>query len=766
MSLQDSSPIKLHKPNPEKTVLQLPSIAISHDHSESPSSSVDPSSEPPTPGTPGTPGSATSIRSTYFTSRLQHDSHQGLSPASQDDKQKKRRSWFARNEKPKDVQECGPSPLAWVAVNGEKVPYDLGNIVNAQPLPEMWDDLTGDCLVYLFPQKSGKQAFFRVQSSILASSRLLSSLISDPVAESAAESKGSVTDSVPSVAGSTSSVTESTGSVTESTDSVAESKDSFDHEISQDKHLYIPITIDQSGAPNSRPSSGESVSEETEALIAVRNLFAFLTGNSLVATRFRPSFFDIFVKISQLLKSYEFANTDGYSYSDLVTSSFNAYVEDLGLADVRESLEKIIEGIVLGERMKNISLYNEAFTHAVGQYDAIMAIDSPKFRLVSPVTLNRLSRAAMDMSKWTATVWQPLHDLEFPSLFSGIMASRTADDRKHVDFGKWKDSFSATRKFFISFNKSRYKSWPPKPSSKNGVHLNRLVLQDIYRDLCSVYDLLIDHSTPNETLDEEPVVKALRNVFSEYNRSSPPVKPSMPFDVVKIPSLKATRPEFGTNEDKDAKAASKKLKDDEIAKVLAASHNSEASATEFVEAFKEMERKSAHSRNIKEIVDRRMGQWIFFHALLQLLPILVVDAPGIQYTKDVEYFLCLPPRSGVPWGREEATRSISSSSDGSGIVVPHAAPKLPADLVEPGIEGIYHRSHCWIKAQKWNPSAQTAPWLSEPTDVPPVSGLPTGLRPIGSRVPSSSSLRQSRPVSVYDPSKTFDSILASAGKAG
>lgn len=524
-------------------------------------------------------------------------------------------------------------------------------------------------------------------------------------------------------------------------------------------------------------------------------------GRSLIATRYCPTTFDIFTDLSHLLKLYEFSNVDGSTFGDVPTLSFDAYVDEYELADIRDSHEKTIEAIILGERMKNVKLYNEAFTHAAGKHDALIKANDPKFNSISPITVNRLSRAAMNLDRNIATVHRTMEDLDFASIFSGIMATK----RKHIDFDQWRESFFATRKFFMHFYKQRYKAWPPKPISKHGVGLNRVVLQDIYQDLCSVYDLLVDRSHPNLTAaggdttsgdaakdeskedpDADPRPDTLREVLSEYNRSSPPVKPTIPFDIPMIP----TRADADR---KDAKAMSKKLKDDEIVKILGASHNQDAVSTQFAEAFSEMDRKSARHKNVNQIADHRMGQWIFFHAILQVLPIVVVDAPDIYHTKDVEYFLCEPPKSGVPWAREEAMRNSSPLM--GGVPRPVVA-RLPADLLESGTEGLFRRSHCWTMAEKWGADypAIASMFQKRPevplaisTDVenPVESGSPSGLSPqivvnagSGGLSPSASMLsvgrtrpmsmlpvggaseaRRARPISVYDPTKTFDSIL-------
>ncbi|GAB7353977.1 hypothetical protein MBLNU459_g4573t1 [Dothideomycetes sp. NU459] len=525
-------------------------------------------------------------------------------------------------------------------------------------------------------------------------------------------------------------------------------------------------------------------------------------GRSLVATKKHPSIYSIFMRLSELLKTYGFSNLDGSTFGEVASNSLDHYIDELGLADVRMSHERTVEAIVLGEHMKSIKLYNEAFTHAVGKHEDIVKLNYPKFRLISPIIVNRLSRAAMDLDKRTASVRHALEDFDFPSIFSGILGSKTADERKSVNFHTWKDSFFATRKFVIHYYKHRYGAWPPKAKSKKNdletSGLNRSVLRELYQDLGCMYDLLADRKkltnrTADGVLNDDgdvavPRIRALYQVLSEYDRSSPPVKPPIPFDVPIGPSLKATRPNFSTS---DTKAKAKKLKDEEIAKILDASHNQDVKPTLFVEAFMEMERKAAHSCNIEQIGELRVGQWLFMYAVLQALPMLVVDATGIKHTQGVEYFLCTPPKFGVPWAREDAVRRNSGARVGDDAIV-----SLPADLDEHGVEGIYHRSHCWVAAERWSaadPALSFALHAQIRMDTPRISQLPLGARSsdVGVENPPHSSShsggglgfrlaspemkqvtsrdhgpRRQRPLSTNDPSKTFDAILAATASKG
>jgi hypothetical protein len=782
---------------------------------------------------PGTPKGNSSSRPR--TPQINLPDQPSINPSSPngDADRKKKAHWWNRKDK-KDAD--GHGPVAWIAGHPHKLPYDIDGLVNARPMPELWNDEDGNCLVYLFPRTSGQGASFKVESTVFASSPMLTKLAFGEVYSHPAIVKGDrrqmpledraaqLSTNDPATPPMSPQRGAQGSSSTSSRDSRARYSTLSD---SQEAHLFLPIKLSSDGAvqtPSSPTSSIEDKSsmEDLQTLIDYRNLFAFLCGQSLVATERRSSFWSIFMTVAGILNSFQFTNVDGSTYGEAANSSFDAYVEELGLADVRSSREKTIEGVVLGERMKNVSLYNEAFTHAAGKHQDLLTLKSPKFNMISPITQNRLARAAMDLDKRVAAVRLIMTDFDFPFLFSGIMNSKTSVERKEgVRFDAWKEHFLGMRKFMMNLLKQRYGDWPPKATSKkNSLEtsgLNRQVLQDVYQDLSSLYDYLVDRTNlTSRTIDggnldesrDEPVVRGLRAVLSEYDRSTPPVKPPIPFDLPILPTLRA-RKDFGDDAKKDAKAMQKKVKDDELQRILHSSCNNDVGPTPFVDAFREMEKRAARGCNIMEMEDLRIGQWIFLYVVLQALPMLACDSPGLKWTKGVEYFLCEAPRSGVPWadpnaaGARAGSRTWFSVGGAGGGVV-----SLPSDLVEHGVEGIYRRSHCWEMAEQWcaaNPILSEAlhmqqstggAQMNDPGLPAPPSGndllrpdsrtsnrsskrlsslglglealpLPAGVSPDGSVVNSGAERRQA-PAHSVDASKTFDAILGDVdtGKKG
>ena len=523
----------------------------------------------------------------------------------------------------------------------------------------------------------------------------------------------------------------------------------------QEIHLYLPTDPDIT-SPNAKDTKKPTPMLET--LMKVRNLFAFLLGQSLVATPKAPDVFSVFLGIAEMLNTYSFSNLDGSTYGEVATSSFEEYIEELQLTDVRGSAEKTIEAIVIAEKMRSTTLYNEAFVHAVGKYDDILKLGSPKFALISAVTRNRMERATMDLFTRTKNINTRLLEFDFPDIFSGVMNSRTADERKIVRFDEWKSGFMATRRAVLSYYKKKYGSWPPRASSKKNdlatSGLNRLVLIDLYKDFSAMYDLLVDRAKlTTRSLDisveeedaesnDEMITRAMRRVLGEYDNSMPPVQPPVPFDCPLLPSQAAVRkPSVVAGSAQDTKARSKKLKDEKLLAVLRAAHNQDAvnyakvggnaaavsgpdakpaQTNPFLQNFLAFEYTSGRGKTVDELCDLRNGQWLFMYAVLQSLPLLVIDAPGLHHTEGVEYFLCQPSRHGASWARGD---DAGPRMHWYGVTGSNGVVSMPADVVEYGVEGVYRRSHCWQVAEKWIKDLQLPDDRPEPQpeeDVDPM----------------------------------------------
>jgi hypothetical protein len=681
-------------------------------------------------------------------------------------------------------------------------------------LTDLWSD-EGNVLIYLFPKGAGKGPSIKLNSSFLEGSAPLQHLLFASGSEQVGWNPYALNSSLVSEEQQFHIQSPGGSSVYSTTQSLPPT-DAFSRMAVNGKgpgaiverHVYVPLTFDDVGL--ARPG-GQAKGDDLELLVLYRNFFAFLLGGALVSTPRQVSLFSIFLGISSILVRFEFTNIDGSTYGDVAAHSFTRYQDELRLADVRISREKTIEAIVLGEKMRSWALYNEGFAHAVGKLDDMKNIHSPKYDMISQETQRRMERALHDLQKKVMTVRTKIEDFDFPSMFSGIANSVTEKESKLVRFKAWKASFMAFRKHTLDYYKRKYGAWPPKAHSKKhnfeGSGLNRVLLLEIYHDFTDLYDMLVDRSNLTsrsvdlyslgedaETNDlNESLQHAMRRVESEYDRSGVPVLPPIPFDVPLVPSFSGSFNRQHVMIPTNSATSSKKLKDNEVNEVLLGSYNRPSmKATSWLQDFLSYERKTGHGKTMDEIVDMRCGQWLFMYAILQSLPNLVVDARELKYTDNVEYFLCIAPRGGRPWMKDDNGQSKSwyNVASGGGLV------SLPSDVIDHSVEGIYRRSHCWNVATQWaqdigviSPTESREHYLPppplNPTDSPRISPyLTPNSRPGSPGISESGRLsrngdrnslhlglqavappegRRSRPVSTYNPNTTFDTILGTSG---
>ncbi len=480
----------------------------------------------------------------------------------------------------------------------------------------------------------------------------------------------------------------------------------------EERRLYIKV--------------GETVADlraSVEEALAIRNLFAFLGRQFLVASPGCPSPLDVLLKVAANLEAYEFANADKSTFGEVVVENFDHYVVKLGLADMRRSRQKTIEALILGERMRCWDLYKEAFAHSVGNYEALLRLEKPLFDRISAGTRNWLERELSELQKLVKSANERLTDFELPSLFAGVANSVTSDESKNVNFRAWKNAFFAFRRYLLSYLRHKYGAWPPRARGKNHNFeeggLNRIVLQSLYHDMTNLYDLLVDRTlysprvfgsagaSPTEPSGpEEPIFKALRLMMTEFDHSSPPVVPPVPYDVPKLPVTPVRHATASSGESEIDRERTRRLNSEETGRVLAESYNADSlDKSPFVSGFQAFERKSAHGKSVAELCDQRVGYWILVYAVIQALPLLVVDVPGLKSTEGVEYFLCRPPKRGRPWmPPTEKWYQVSHR----GTVV-----KMNDLSVEYSVDAAYSRSHCWLAAVEWeevqNPDVDIGP---------------------------------------------------------
>jgi hypothetical protein len=510
---------------------------------------------------------------------------------------------------------------------------------------------------------------------------------------------------------------------TSHTDGSEDSKEArglVDVDGSQLLHIRLPIAfVDE---------SGQNISQaDVRKLVSVRNLFAFLIGQSLVATLEHPTVYDVFNQISKHLLEFQFSNMDGSTFGETPDSSFTCYVQELGLLDMRNNCEKTVDGLLLGERMRSALLWNEAFVHGVGLYDDLQRVCPVKFTKLSSVAIQRLERAHMDLEKRQRRINERLSDFDFPSIFSGIMNSRTAYERETASFEQWKSSFQATRRFFLQHLKGKHGSWPPKKTKKATIqvpNLNRRVLKGLANDLAVLYDLMVDRRHPSSRLvifgrqfpaHPDDRIEALRKVLQEYDISGSPVYPTMPFDAPLLPRL-------SRSDINDSEAGSKKkIGKNDLISILSNSYNKDTrdARNGFAQLWIAFEAKTTSGMTIDKIANFRLGAWLFMYSVLQSLPMLTVDAPCVQFTEGAEYFLCQPPRGRLHWSTE-STQKDWFRDPVTGVIT-----QMSKDSIELSDDAIYRLSHCWKVGEIWEQELTVLPGAKRQKNQPsPPQGTP------------------------------------------
>ncbi|KAJ3579615.1 hypothetical protein NPX13_g950 [Xylaria arbuscula] len=598
------------------------------------------------------------------------------SPTRESDRRgRTRKSWLPGGRSRSQSTESRQKTMAGTWILGQNTDYNTAFLANGEKIPELWND-SGDVLVYLDPKGSNGSPSFKVHSFTTDYSLVFADLIDAEASMSPEERARSF------IGRDNLSVSDATRRV----QSPPLSPPITDSQGSSEMRLYLPVSMS---------TPGHRSEADMERLISIRNMFAFLTGQPLVATKAQPTLFAVFINISSLLREFQFTNNDGSTFGDAVEMSFSFFIEQMALADVRQSREKTLESLILGERMRSMELYNEAFAHAVGKYSAMRELRSPLWDQVSASTRQRLERAHFDLVGRQHGVNTRLEAFDFPALFSGTANSTSSVEYKDIKFHNWRKSFGRMRQFVLNYYKSSFGSWPPKARSKKNPFtesgLNRQVLKILYSDFCALYDLLVDRdSLTTRMIDQSsddfnsdhknPKCSAMRKMLNEFDTSSPPVLPPIPFDLPKLPDMTSVQENFYDLSHKEqVKLVKKGLQEYQTILILNKAYDFETSnlPMPFLEQFKEFELKDAKGKTAADMADNRLGYWLFLYVIIQSLPMLIVDAPGLKYTEGVEYFLCQPPKGSPPWIED-----------------------APA---------VRKRCHCWLAGKRWEMGDYTAP---------------------------------------------------------
>ncbi|KAI0873930.1 hypothetical protein GGS24DRAFT_461265 [Hypoxylon argillaceum] len=686
-------------------------------------SPVDPESHVPTPG--ASVASGTRPGSSNGSQSPTRDSERRGRP---------RKSWLpGRRSRSQsvDARQQKSAAAAWIL--GQNSDYNTAFLTNGEKVPELWNE-NGDVLVYLDAKGSNGSPSFKVPSFVTDYSLVFADLIE-------AESPSSPGGRGRSFTGRDSlSVSDATRRV----QSPPLSPPITDSQAASEIKLYLPVSMS---------TPGHRSEADIERLVSIRNMFALLTGQPLVATKSQPTLFAVLLNVSGLLKEFEYTNADGSTFGDAVEMSFSFFTEQMALADVRQSREKTLESLILGERMRFMELYNEAFAHAVGKYPAMRDLRSPLWEQVSASTRERLERAHIDLVGRQHSVNNRLEAFDFPALFSGTANSTSSTEYRDIKFHTWRKSFGRMRQFVINYYKLNFGSWPPKARSKKNPFtesgLNRQVLKILYSDFCALYDLLVDReSITTRMIDQSaddigndnlnPQGSAMRKILNEFDQSSPPVLPPIPFDLPKLPNMASVQENFYDLSHKEQAKLVKGLQEYQVILILNKAYDFDTVSLRipFLEQFKDFELKEAKGKTVAEMADHRLGYWLFLYVVIQSLPMLVVDAPELKYTEGVEYFLCQPPKGSPPWMEDApAVRKRWYEVAGGGGLV-----ELSEDAVQFGIEGIYHRSHCWLAAKRWELGDYAGPPIPPNESLAPLEAPQSVFEDMDPGIASSPSL--------------------------
>ncbi|KFZ19101.1 hypothetical protein V501_00841 [Pseudogymnoascus sp. VKM F-4519 (FW-2642)] len=660
------------------------------------------------------------------------------------------------------TSSAGSAP--WVLGGPNKVDYNLAPLLSGERVTELWDD-TADVNVYLFP--TGNKPSFKIPSRVIETSAMLMNIAfsqspTSPISIASPVSFNMPTS--PTIVNPEPTILED--AVMNAPDEAMKRLDfNFDlphrrpsadlsaylsadgfaqgdlmakpNQTPREGHLYFPITR------LTIPQNLQDAGSDTDRLLAARNLIAFLLHKPLIASMRFPTEISVFLGIASHLADVDFLDESSGDFGRVITTAFSFYNDIYNLQDVRGSFQKMLQGVIMGEAMRHAQLYREGFIHCVGAYGCKGIREHKLFAMVSDATKSKIEREALDLEHRQKSIKTRLQDFDFPHIFNGTAASKVTAESKTVRFTAWRSHFVAFRSFVLSYYKDLHGSWPPKSGKRSGFQisgLNRLALKILYDDLAALYDILVDREAlTTRTLDVEDVkgeddmtqgqleLLALRKIMSEHDRSSIPVTPPIPFDLPKLPTpttLDAGHPKRSAKA--QVTAETRRLRPFEKLLVLAKAHNvSVGLQTPFLRKYAEFEDEQASGSSIRDLRDQRFGYWIFLYAVLQCLPPLVMDAPGIRYTGGVEYFLCKPPLGHLPWQDGRTMRDY------------------PFDAAENTAEAIYTRSHCWMAGADWLPPLQAraaleggpvlanSPYLA-PVDVSTRDGSGSPVSPAGS----------------------------------
>ncbi|KAF3128757.1 hypothetical protein TWF569_004725 [Orbilia oligospora] len=535
--------------------------------------------------------------------------------------------------------------------------------------PELWFP-DGDTLVYLSDKFSKskedqpfKQPSFRIRSSVLRATNspfLIGSLYDY--------------DDLPQ---SPTSISSSLMSAEQDIQSVPSNASRDLEGIAHELHFPAPRSNDRAAIYRHHATT--------------RNFFAVLFNRSLVGTSFGQTLLDL----AERMELYMPPGHD--NIGDLVR-----YLTRKEFDDVRNMPDLAAGTLMFAEKYRLADLYRESFVHCVGMTNRLELLSD--YQQISPITRTLIDRASLHTQVRAENCDNLLVHGQFafpdmwPHMSAGYPPARHAFDR--------------FQKFLAKHYQGRFGSWPP-----GGEKFGRLLYQQLQRDFNALYDFLVDRdvvwepvpppsssastSSSGRNTGSQRLINPYKpdfraddaslqftDIIISFDRNRKEKYPHIPHPYPLVPDVKTTTA-IRTNKQSNffgkRNANTDKTIEKENALALIQATNLDALYTSpnnsLVAAYQLME-KSDRTIEI-DPHDARKGRWLLIYAVLQTLATITVDAPGLKFTENVDYFLCAPIKGSLPWDQQ-----TQSSSRG-------------------GEEEDYcqYRAHCWTVPYQWNSQA-------------------------------------------------------------
>lgn len=424
------------------------------------------------------------------------------------------------------------------------------------------------------------------------------------------------------------------------------------------------------------PKGSDSEAERRRKL-AIRNVLSVIHGGSIVGHDFTRTLCDIHEIMVTFSKNASGDTTK--ASSKLIIE----YLQSKRLDDVRNDIRRAL--CLLGwSEQTSVQWelgYLESFVHAAGMMSPEIT-EMPEYKRLSHITRTNLYNAFSGMQLVAMEVEDKLKDFDFSEMWT--MQKATSSPAKKA--------FDAFQDFLLSFYEDAYGEWPPQaPAGQRW--LDRQIVRRLQADFGALYDFLVDKDVHWDTLkaayrrDWEIVcTDPARNFKADLKNFSvtdilvgfddfhglmhiPLPFPLLPAEDVlpnrpKSPSIFSSlrRREFNFEEEKQkfntllafGKATNLARQSmfhegTESGNTVENAPKLTCSDNKLLAAFQAHEQ-SATLAHVS-LHEARLGRWILLYGVLQFLSSVSVDVDGLQYTEDVQYFLCPSITGSPPWNK-------------------------------------------------------------------------------------------------------------------